>query len=257
MKTMIVEGIVLKEVNYSESSKILTVLTKEYGLISIMSKGCRKVKSKLRSGSSKLSYANFGIYYKESGISTLTSVDLINPFKNILIDYRDLTKISYSLYLLELTLQIIKEKNILEEEIEIIYNLLIDSITKINEGFTPSIITNILELKYLDYLGVKPSIDGCSNCGSDLNIITITPESFGYICKECYNNEKLVDEKVLKMIRMLYYVEISRISKLDIEENIITEINNFIDEYYELHTGIYLKTKQNIKNLYKLEGIVN
>ena len=44
------EGIVLSETNYSESSKILNVLTKENGIIGVMSKGCRKIKSPLRSG---------------------------------------------------------------------------------------------------------------------------------------------------------------------------------------------------------------
>lgn len=41
MEIINTEGIVLGEVNYSESSKILKVFTKDYGLISIMSKGCR------------------------------------------------------------------------------------------------------------------------------------------------------------------------------------------------------------------------
>ena len=38
-------GIVLKERDYSESSKILDVFTKEYGLIGIISKGSKKVTS--------------------------------------------------------------------------------------------------------------------------------------------------------------------------------------------------------------------
>ncbi len=252
-----VEGIVINEVNYSESSKVLTVLTKDDGILSIMSKGCRKIKSTLRSLSSRLSYANFDIYYKKDGMSTLVSANPINLFKNILMDYKDLAKISYSLFLIELSSQIIKEKHISEEDIKEVYKLLITGLIKIDEGFNPSIISNIIELKYLDYLGVKPSIDGCSNCGSDLNIVTITPESFGFICKDCYNGEKLVNEKMLKMIRMLYYVDISKISKLDIDKDIVKEVNSFIDQYYDIHTGLYLKTKQNLKNLYKLDVIAS
>ena len=38
------EGIIISETNYSESSKILNVLTDKYGLIGIMSKGCRNIK---------------------------------------------------------------------------------------------------------------------------------------------------------------------------------------------------------------------
>ena len=39
MKIEKVEGIVIGETNYSESSKILNILTKEYGIIGVMSKG--------------------------------------------------------------------------------------------------------------------------------------------------------------------------------------------------------------------------
>ena len=44
MKIETLEGIILSETNYSESSKILNVLTKEYGLIGVISKGCRNIK---------------------------------------------------------------------------------------------------------------------------------------------------------------------------------------------------------------------
>ena len=84
MKIQEVEGIVLGETNYSESSKILNVLTKEYGLIGIMSKGSRNMKSKLRGVSRKLVYGTFHIYYKENGLSTLIGVDVKNSFNEIL-----------------------------------------------------------------------------------------------------------------------------------------------------------------------------
>ena len=54
-----IEGIVISETNYSESSKILNVLTSKYGQIGIISKGCRNMKSKLRGVSRKLIYGTF------------------------------------------------------------------------------------------------------------------------------------------------------------------------------------------------------
>ena len=59
MKIVDVKGIILSEVNYSDSSKILNVLTEEYGLIIILSKGCRNLKSKLRGTSEKTPLWNF------------------------------------------------------------------------------------------------------------------------------------------------------------------------------------------------------
>ena len=47
------------------------------------------------------------------------------------------------------------------------------------------------------------------------------------------------------MIRMLYYVDIDRIKKLEIKEDIIKEIDEFLEDYYEEHTGIYGINKKN------------
>ena len=48
MKIEKVTGIVLSDTNYSESSKILNVLTKEHGKIGIISKGCSR-RARIRS----------------------------------------------------------------------------------------------------------------------------------------------------------------------------------------------------------------
>lgn len=244
MKIIKVEGIVVGETNYSESSKILKVLTDEYGIISVMSKGCRNLKSKLRGVSSKLSYGYFHLNYKENGISTLTAVDIKNSFKNIL---TNIENISYATYLLDLVEQVSKHSDNKK-----ILTTLIDTLTKINEGYDPGILTNILELKMLDFLGIRPVIDECSVCGSDKKIITIDPTSGGYICQECYHNEKIYSDKTVKLIRMFYYVDISKITKLEVKKEIKKEIDEFIDLYYERYSGLYLKSKTFLKSLSKI-----
>ncbi len=239
-----VEGIVLNTRDYGESSRILNVLTKERGLIGIMAKGCKRLKSDIKGVSEKLSYAKFNIYYKEDKLSTLASADIINNFYNI---KKDITKISFASFLLELTEQVVKQNNSNE-----IYDLLINALIKINDNFDPLIITNIIELKYLDYLGVMPIIDGCSICGNNTSIATLSSSKGGYICNNCLTNEKLVSDKTIKLIRLFYYVDISKISKLEIGNLEKKEINEFLDEYYDSYTGLYLKSKNFIKNLNKI-----
>jgi len=239
-----VEGIVIGETNYSESSKILKVLTDEYGIISVMSKGCRNLKSKLRGVSSKLSYGDFNISYKPNGISTLVSVDIKNSFRNIMLD---IEKISYATYMLELVEQVEKHS-----EKKGIFSLLIACLIKINENLDSMTITNILELKMLDFLGISPVIDECSICGSNKKIVTIDVTSGGYICQNCYRNEKIYSEKTIKIIRMLYYVDINKITKLEVSSSVKKEVDEFIDLYYERYSGLYLKSKTFLKNLSKI-----
>lgn len=241
-----VEGIVISETSYSESSKILNVITKEYGIIGILSKGCKSLKSPLRSVSSKLTYGYFNIHYKKDKLSTLISVDIIDSLKSIKKDL-SLKSISYACFILDLTEQVMKHNYNPE-----IYDLMISAIIKLNEGFDPLVITNIIELKYLDYLGVMPVLDGCSVCGSPTSIATLSSSRGGYVCNNCRRNEKLVDVKTIKLIRMFYYVDISKITNLDISLKIKSEINAFLDEYYDLYTGLYLKTKKFINDLNKV-----
>lgn len=239
-----VEGIIVSETNYGESSKILNVITKEYGLISIISKGCKNLKSSLRSVSSKLTYGTFVIYYKQNKLSTLKEVNVINNFKNL---KKNIASISYAAYILELSEGVIKQNNNND-----IFDLLIASLTKIDEGFDSLVIMNILELKYLKYLGVEPVLDGCALCGNKTSIVTLSSYKGGFVCKNCYNNEKMVSEKTIKLIRMFNYVNISKISKIDINTQCKNEINLFLDDYYSRYTGLYLKSKSFIKNLQRL-----
>jgi DNA repair protein RecO (recombination protein O) len=247
MKIESLEGIILSETNYSESSKILNILTKEHGLIGVMSKGCRNVKSKLRGVSRKLLYGTIHIYYKEHGISTLIGIDVINSFSKTLMD---LERISYASFILDLTNQVVRQND--QEEV---FDLLKDTLIKIEEGLDPIVLTNILELKLLEYLGVTPNVDSCSRCGSEKQIVTISSDSGGYICRNCYNNEPLVSDKTIKMLRLYYYVDIKNIKKLDVSKEITFEINRFLDDYYDRYTGLYLKSKDFIKKINQISGI--
>ncbi len=244
MEVIQVEGIVIKDIAYSETSKILTILTKDYGLLSVMSKGCRSMKSKLRGVSGKLTYGIFYITYKKTGLSTLTAVDVLNPLSHIRFD---IEKVSYASYLLELAFQI--EKSTGDSEI---FDLLIATLLKIEEGLDPALLCNILELKCLHFLGVAPVVSGCVICGSTKNIQTVSIDAGGYLCSSCYQNGRIYSDKFVKLLRMLYLVDISKISKLDIKEETKKELNQFIEEYYEKYTGLYLNSKQFLKNLKKI-----
>ena len=239
-----VTGFVVSEIDYGETSKIINILTREYGTIGVIAKGARTLKSPLRSTTTKLTYAKFYIKYNKDKLSILTNADILNSLKNI---KTDIESISYVSYLLELATQVDKHSNMFKE----VFDLLEASILKIEEGFDPLVISNILELKYLDYLGVMPILDSCSVCGKTTNIATLSASLGGYVCNDCLGNDKIVSEKTIKLIRMFYYVDIFKIDKLDIRESVKLEINDFLDDYYDRYTGLYLKSKSLIKDIKK------
>lgn len=236
-----VEGFILSETAYGETSKIINVLTKEKGLIGIMCKGAKSMKSKLRSCTLPFTYGVFNLLYKDNKLSTLVSVDIINNLKTI---RQNLSHISYVTYLCELTNQVIKQC-----ESNAIYSDFINAILKIEEGLDPLIISNILELKYLPLLGVGLNLDSCIRCGNQTNIVTIDASYGGLICKDCFQNEIIVNKKVIQLLRMYYYVDIKSISNISVDKEYKDIINKFISDYYDSFTGLYLYSKKFLENI--------
>ena len=235
-----VNGIIISEKPYKESSKLLNIITKEYGVIGVIAKGAKGIKSKLRNVSTKMTYAEFQLSYKEGKLSTLICADIINPLNNI---RSNLLKISFASYLLDLTSQVLKENNNKD-----IYNILVSTLLKIEEGLDEGILTNIAELKYLSYLGISPNFDTCSICGKS-KIITLSVEKGGFICSDHHTNERIVSNKTLQIIRMLYYADIDKITKLEVSSPVKKEIDKFINEYYDSYTGLYMKTKEFLNDI--------
>ena len=207
-----------------------------------MCKGAKSLKSPNRSITTKFSYGKYIIYYKKDKMSTLKEGKIINDFYNI---KNDIILIGYLTYLSDLVEQVVKQNNNNEE----IYNIFIDSLNKIEQGMNPLIISNIFEVKMLEYLGVEINLNSCNICGSTKNIITINPDLGGYICSNCYHGEYIYDIKVIKMLRMYKLVNISSITELKINKNVSEEINKFLEIYYNRFTGLFLKSKKFLKQL--------
>ena len=173
-------------------------------------------------------------------MSILTGGDIINSLFNI---KKDIKKIAYINFICDLTYQVMKQNSN-----KLIYDIFIDSILKIEDGFDFSVITNILELKYLKYLGVSPIFNGCVICGNE-KIVTLSSYKGGFICKNHLENEYIVNPKTIKLIKILEYVDIKKITKVEVNDDVKNEIDTFINEYYDRYTGLYLKSKDFLKKV--------
>ena len=128
-----------------------------------------------------------------------------------------------------------------------IYDLFINTVYKLNEGLNPVVLANILETKYLNYLGVGLNLDCCLKCGSTKNIVTIIDG--GLLCKNCYQNEPIKDLKIIKLLRLYELIDIKSITNINVLDQLINQTNEFLDDYYDRYTGLYLKSKKFLANL--------
>lgn len=93
-----VEGIVLKRNNVSETDRILTIFTKQYGKVRAAARGVRKVSSK-RAPHIEVFNRVVITLHKGKGMDTLTEVSSIASYESI---RKDLQRIGAAYYLCEL-----------------------------------------------------------------------------------------------------------------------------------------------------------
>ena len=86
MKQLVTTAIILNRTDYGEADRILTLLTPEYGKLSLLAKGVRKVKSKLAGGIELFSVSEITFIKGRGEVGTLVSTRLVKHYEHIVGD---------------------------------------------------------------------------------------------------------------------------------------------------------------------------
>lgn len=169
-------GIVIGETIIKEDSKMLTLLLKDRGKISVLAKNVLKPNSKLMAGCQLFSYGDFTILEKNT-LRMITSVETIKSFYTIREDYDSFCVASI---ITELVNKYIME----EEEVNEILFLLFLGLDNLSINKNSKKILFVFILKFLQICGDAPPIDFCSNCGDNIQKNGYFSNS-GMVCNAC------------------------------------------------------------------------
>ena len=115
------KGIVTKIVNYSESDKILTVVTAEQGKIQVFCKGAQKSKGALLASTEFLSFSDFVLYEGNGDMYRLSSADVIEVFYNLRVD---IDKLSYATTMSQMMNDVCLEGELCYKKLQLFLNTL-------------------------------------------------------------------------------------------------------------------------------------
>ncbi|WP_159446307.1 DNA repair protein RecO [Desulfonispora thiosulfatigenes] len=241
MKNLVVtEGIILRSRNYKEADQLITIYTQKLGKITAIAKGVRKTKSKLRGGLQIFSHSNLSLYIGKN-LATVTQSENINSFLPLRSEF---DRMNYASFISELIDALLPEA----ENDEELFTLILKS-KYLLSFLEPLSTTHLIVVRLLDYLGYKPELESCTECGQGLdNNLIFSPNLGGLICSECKKNltfktinisgeSKIVLQKMMDM-------DLLKFSRIKISPNALKEIDNILDEYITYILGKRLKSKQ-------------
>ena len=157
------EAIVLRSMKYNETSKIVTLYSKEFGKISCIAKGARSAKNKFGSSMEPLTHSLVVLYKKEHrDLHLISQCDTLKTFKNI---GKDLDLLTIGFAIAEFLYHIAHN----EERNELLFNLIIESLNALDaKPKTPMIHLHTFRLRTAILFGYSPALNFCAVCGKEL-----------------------------------------------------------------------------------------
>ncbi len=233
-----VEGLVIAEKNVGESSKSITLLTKELGCIYVFVRAGSKSKRALAS-TQLFSYADFSLDEKRDAKNVLhfyfNSAQPIKLFYQIRLDAK---KTALACYIADLLNFICQSSDDSEETLKLTLNTL----HFLNENNrSDELLKSIFELRLLCECGHLPALLCCSSCfKAEDDSMRLDLRSGKLTCSSCAKENSGVfdvelDRTLLDIVRFIALVEQDRLFNFRISEVYQRKLTAFTERFVEYH----------------------
>jgi DNA repair protein RecO (recombination protein O) len=180
-------GLVLRTTDWSETSRIATVWTREFGKVRVLAKGGRRLKSSFESALDLLSLCSIVLLRKSSGtLDLLTEAQVVRRFPQL---RRDLGALYAAYYLAELLGEGTEDYDP--------HPVLFDEAVRTLESLgTAGTLTGPrlahFELALLRELGYAPALEACAACARPLQAegLAFSAAAGGVVCSGCQPGQR-------------------------------------------------------------------
>lgn len=246
MEYLAVKGLVLREVLYKESDRILTVFTDKEGRITAKAQGAVKSKSKLSAATQQLTYSDF-ILYKSKGKWLVKEAAVIEDFAGL---RRDIAKFALGCYFAECM-----ESLSLEEEPEPeILRLGLNCLYSVSNSLHPDMLVKAaFEMKIMSMTGYQPETEACRYCGKEPENPAFSVSNGFICCRECADElsgtVRLLDRSALQTMRYIISAPLKKILSFETSAESGIILGGITEEYLLTQSGRKYATLDYLKKL--------
>lgn len=239
------DGLVIKETPYGENDRLITVITREFGVISAYVTGVKSIKSKRSSATSLLAFSNFTIDKKGDTYRICEASANEIFFKA----GSDIVTLSIAQYFCELCNVFRPLENECEEFLRLVLNSL-HFLTRAKRS--PELIKAITELRIAVITGYAPNIVACNGCGKfESSVMYFKIDDGTLYCTDCKKENCIsVSLTVLQAMRHIVYSKFESLYSFEIPEKSAKELSVLCEKY------ITYQTEHKFTTLEFLRGII-
>ena len=184
------QALVLRTTDWSESSRIATLWTREFGKVRTLAKGGRRLKSNFENALDLLTLCSIVFLRKSSGsLDLLTEAQVVQRFPRLRTDLAALYAAYYVAELLaDWTSDYDPHPLLFDEVLETLRALG----TTERDGIEPGPRIARFEMVLLRELGYRPVLDICAACGGpiDERELAFSASANGVVCRNCRGGQR-------------------------------------------------------------------
>jgi DNA repair protein RecO (recombination protein O) len=177
-------ALVVRGTDWSETSRITTLFTREFGKVRALAKGGRRLKSSFDCAFDLLSVCRVVFLKKASGaLDLLTEARLEEQFPIL----RENLKALYAGYYIA---ELLADGTQDYDPHPALFEAALGALRELGKSGEPAAVATRFELVWLQELGYSPRLDACATCGSELLPhgavrATFSPAAGGMLCPGC------------------------------------------------------------------------
>lgn len=233
------EAVVLRHSDWGEADRLLWLFTRRLGKVHALAKGARKIRSRKAGHLEPFTRVNL-LLARGRDFWIVTQAETVQAYLKL---RENLVTIAYAAYIVEL----LDRFTLDEDENQNLYQLLSETLARLDQEMDPAVPVRFYELRLLDQLGYRPELFRCLNCSSE-----IKPENQyfsmtmgGVLCPRCGPNipdANPIDVETLRYLRHFQRSSFTQLASLNLSPGLNRQLEQFLGRYFTYHLERNLNT---------------
>lgn len=223
------QGLIIKEQTIGESDRLVTVLTRDEGVVRAFARKAKTMKDSKRSGTQLLCYSRLNLYVGRDKyiINDAMPIEVFFGLRG------DITKLSLAQYFCELSAALIPEGVDGGAYLRVVLNAL----HFLSKGTRPEkLLKALVEMRMLSHAGFMPDFVGCTQCGVyEAPQFFFLPQAGCLCCSNCFHEGSQsafqLGPAAVRGMRHMLYADMERLFSFQLSGNALREASEASEAY--------------------------
>lgn len=248
MPSFVDEAVVLRRVDYSETDRILTVLTREHGKLGVIARGVRKQGSRMAPHTDLFARSTMQLAAGRGELEVLTQAQRIGAVPTL----DEPRRAACAALVAELADRVLEDGHPLEPGI---YELVVDALSGCGDRRRdPRAAVAWFARRMMDRLGYAPELSACAGCGAALEQqpAYFSAAAGGLLCPRCAIADLdgvLCSVAAIKVLRVLATGDAELYARLRLDADLLDVLEAVVERELAQHLDRRLRSLEVLRRL--------